>query len=98
MDRILIIGATGYIGKYMAKASVSLGYPTFAFVRPSTAAPYSSKSQMLQQFRDDGIVILEVGYSNVIKVLHFMIKSVMVCLNFNKKIRQYIMIYNHHKV
>ncbi|XP_057814680.2 isoeugenol synthase 1 [Cryptomeria japonica] len=59
MNRILIIGATGYIGKYMAKASVSLGYPTFAFVRPSTAAPHSSKSQLLQQFRDDGIVILQ---------------------------------------
>ncbi|GLJ37803.1 hypothetical protein SUGI_0768590 [Cryptomeria japonica] len=59
MNRILIIGATGYIGKYMAKASVSLGYPTFAFVRPSTAAPHCSKSQLLQQFRDDGIIILQ---------------------------------------
>lgn len=65
MNRILIIGATGYIGKYMAKASVSLGYPTFAFVRPSTAAPHSSKSQLLQQFRDDGIVILQVSDSNL---------------------------------
>ncbi|GLJ35070.1 hypothetical protein SUGI_0705620 [Cryptomeria japonica] len=56
MNRILIIGATG---KYKANASVSLEYPTFAFVRPSTAAPHSSKSQLLQQFRDDGIFILQ---------------------------------------
>ncbi|GLJ35071.1 hypothetical protein SUGI_0705630 [Cryptomeria japonica] len=59
MNRMLIIGAAGYIGKYMAKASASLGYPTFAFVRPSTAAPHSSKSQLIQQFRDDGIIILQ---------------------------------------
>ncbi|GLJ34628.1 hypothetical protein SUGI_0696490 [Cryptomeria japonica] len=32
MNRILIIGATGYIGKCMAKAGVSLGYPIFAFL------------------------------------------------------------------
>ncbi|KAH9289687.1 hypothetical protein KI387_033804, partial [Taxus chinensis] len=59
MNRILIIGATGYIGKYMANASVSLGYPTYAFVRPSSAVPRSSKSTLLQKFRDDGIHILE---------------------------------------
>ncbi|KAH9289677.1 hypothetical protein KI387_033794, partial [Taxus chinensis] len=59
MNKILIIGATGYIGKYMANASVSLGYPTYAFVRPSTAAPHSSKSSLLQKFREDGIYILQ---------------------------------------
>ncbi|KAH9289683.1 hypothetical protein KI387_033800 [Taxus chinensis] len=43
----------------MANASVSLGYPTYAFVRPSSAVPHSSKSTLVQKFRDDGIHILE---------------------------------------
>ncbi|KAH9290251.1 hypothetical protein KI387_034368, partial [Taxus chinensis] len=60
-NKILIIGATGYLGKYMVNASVSLGYPTYAFVRPSSASPSSSKSELLQQFRDNGIHILQ-GY------------------------------------
>eukprot|EP01018_Ginkgo_biloba_P022288 Gb_11711 [translate_table: standard] len=57
--RILIIGATGHIGRYMAKASVSLGYPTFAFVRPSTAAPDSPKAALLGDFTACGIHILQ---------------------------------------
>jgi len=62
MNRILIIGGTGYIGKYMAKASVSLGYPTYVLVRPSTAAaPDSFKEILLQEFKDIGIHILQVS-------------------------------------
>lgn len=60
MNRVLIIGGTGYIGKYMAKASVSQGYPTYVLVRPATAAdPDSFKAKLLQQFKDIGIHILE---------------------------------------
>jgi len=59
MNRILIIGGTGYIGKYMAKASVSLGYPTYILVRPATAAPDSFKAKLLQEFKDIGIHVLQ---------------------------------------
>lgn len=60
MNRILIVGGTGYIGKYMAKASVSLGYPTYVLVRPATvAAPNSFKAKLLQEFKDIGIHILQ---------------------------------------
>eukprot|EP00253_Pinus_taeda_P033066 PITA_33066 len=59
-NRVLIIGGTGYIGKYMAKASVSQGYPTYVLVRPATAAGLDSfKGKLLQQFKDIGIHILE---------------------------------------
>eukprot|EP00253_Pinus_taeda_P024666 PITA_24666 len=59
-NRVLIIGGTGYIGKYMAKASVSQGYPTYVLVRPATAAAIDSfKAKLLQQFKDIGIHILE---------------------------------------
>ncbi|KAJ6733848.1 ISOEUGENOL SYNTHASE 1-LIKE [Salix koriyanagi] len=33
-SRILIFGATGYLGSYMVKASLSMGHPTYAYVRP----------------------------------------------------------------
>ena len=63
MNRILIIGGTGYLGKYLAKASVSQGYPTFVLVPPTkaTAQLDSSKDKLLQEFKDNGIHILEVS-------------------------------------
>jgi nucleoside-diphosphate-sugar epimerase len=61
MNRILIVGGTGYLGKYLAKASVSQGYPTFVLVRPArAAAPDSSKDKLLQELKDNGIHILAV--------------------------------------
>ncbi|KAL8110435.1 hypothetical protein AgCh_026231 [Apium graveolens] len=33
-SKIMIVGATGYLGTYMAKASVSLGHLTYAYVPP----------------------------------------------------------------
>jgi nucleoside-diphosphate-sugar epimerase len=69
MNRILIIGGTGYIGKYMAKASVSLGYPTYILVRPATAAPDSFKAKLLQEFKDIGIHVLQVSeYSRLLPI------------------------------
>jgi nucleoside-diphosphate-sugar epimerase len=58
MNRIFIVGGTGYIGKYFAKASVSQGYPTFVLVHPArAAAPDSSKDKSLQELKDNGIHI-----------------------------------------
>jgi nucleoside-diphosphate-sugar epimerase len=31
-SHVLVLGATGYIGKYIAKASAQLGHPTFILV------------------------------------------------------------------
>eukprot|EP00253_Pinus_taeda_P011336 PITA_11336 len=59
MNRILIVGGTGYLGKYLARASVSQGYPTFLLVRPATAASLdSSKENLLHELKDNGIHIL----------------------------------------
>lgn len=51
-SRILIVGATGYIGTHVAKASVLLLHPTFALIRPSSS---SSKLALLQSL---GITLL----------------------------------------
>ncbi|GLJ35049.1 hypothetical protein SUGI_0705370 [Cryptomeria japonica] len=58
-NRILIIGGTGYLGKYMAKASISLNYPTYVLVRPESLAPNSSRAGKLQELTDMGIRILQ---------------------------------------
>ncbi|XP_054806329.1 isoeugenol synthase 1-like [Prosopis cineraria] len=47
-SKILIVGATGYLGEYMVKASLSLGHPTFAYVRPIHTSTHLSKLHHLQ--------------------------------------------------
>ncbi|XP_024538712.1 bifunctional pinoresinol-lariciresinol reductase 2 [Selaginella moellendorffii] len=36
--RVLIIGCTGYIGRFITNASIRLGYPTYLLVRPEVAS------------------------------------------------------------
>ncbi|KAK1360277.1 Isoeugenol synthase 1 [Heracleum sosnowskyi] len=58
--KIMIFGATGYLGTYMAKASVSLGHPTYAFVRPIKSHDLQpSKLQLLKEFESLGITIFQ---------------------------------------
>jgi len=58
-SRILVVGATGYIGKFIAKASARLGHPTFVLVRPdTTAVPNSARKALLDSFTAAGITIL----------------------------------------
>jgi uncharacterized protein YbjT (DUF2867 family) len=57
-SRILIIGATGYIGRHVAKASLALGHPTFLLVRDSTASSKPEKAQLLDSFKASGANIL----------------------------------------
>jgi len=85
MNRILIVGGTGYLGKYLAKASVSQGYPTFVLARPATAATHdSSKEKLLQELKDNGIHILAGSLDdhnslvNAIKQVDIVISSVAV--------------------
>jgi hypothetical protein len=48
---VLVLGARGYIGKYIAKASAQLGHPTFILVQPATldSSKKESYSTHLQQ-------------------------------------------------
>ena len=60
-SRILIIGATGYLGRHVAKASLDLAHPTFLLVRESTASSNSEKAQLLESFKASGANILHVS-------------------------------------
>jgi len=58
VSRILIIGATGYIGRHVAKASVALGHPTYLLVRDSPASARPERAQLLDSFKASGANIL----------------------------------------
>ncbi|KAG6626852.1 phenylcoumaran benzylic ether reductase Betv6-like [Carya illinoinensis] len=58
-SRILIIGGTGYIGKFIVEASTRAGHPTFALVRESTLSdPNPSKRELVQKFNNLGVTLL----------------------------------------
>ncbi|KAJ8772508.1 hypothetical protein K2173_027685 [Erythroxylum novogranatense] len=54
-SKILIIGGTGYIGKFIVEASVKEGHPTFVLVRESTV---SAKGHLLEKFKNLGVTIV----------------------------------------
>ncbi|KAF3441085.1 hypothetical protein FNV43_RR19371 [Rhamnella rubrinervis] len=55
--KVLIIGRTGYIGKFIVEASAQAGHPTFALVRESTI--YNpEKSKFIQSFKTSGLNLL----------------------------------------
>ncbi|GLT73428.1 hypothetical protein SLA2020_452890 [Shorea laevis] len=56
-SKILVIGGTGYIGKYIVEESAKAGHPTFALVRESTASN-PEKSQVIESFKSSGVTIL----------------------------------------
>ncbi|GLT73431.1 hypothetical protein SLA2020_452920 [Shorea laevis] len=56
-SKILIIGGTGYIGKYIVEESAKAGHPTFALVRESTASN-PEKSQVIESFKSSGVTLL----------------------------------------
>ncbi|KAK9291736.1 hypothetical protein L1049_019685 [Liquidambar formosana] len=58
-SKILIFGATGYLGKYMVKVSVSMGHPTYAYVRPIKPNTNPSKQQLHRELESMGVTIFE---------------------------------------
>lgn len=55
-SKILIIGGTGYIGKFIVQASTFAGHPTFILVREATLYnPAPHKSDLIQNFRNSGV-------------------------------------------
>ncbi|XP_076941983.1 phenylcoumaran benzylic ether reductase Pyrc5-like [Bidens hawaiensis] len=56
-SKILIIGGTGYIGKYIVEASAKAGHPTFILVRESTLSN-PSKSQVIESFKKSGVTFI----------------------------------------
>jgi len=56
-SKILIIGGTGYIGKFVVEASAKAGHPTFVLVRENTTS-HPEKSKLLDNFKNLGVTIL----------------------------------------
>ncbi|KAL8059046.1 hypothetical protein ABFX02_03G061700 [Erythranthe guttata] len=56
-SKILIIGGTGYIGKFVVEASAKSGHPTFALFRESTIAD-PVKGKIVEGFKNSGVTIL----------------------------------------
>ncbi|KAA8545986.1 hypothetical protein F0562_020563 [Nyssa sinensis] len=56
-SKILIIGGTGYIGKYIVEASAKSGHPTFALLRESTVSS-PAKAEIIKSFKDSGVTII----------------------------------------
>lgn len=62
-SRILIIGGTGSIGRYIAKASIANGHATFVLIRDSTPSN-PQKAQLLESFKASGITLLHGSLDN----------------------------------
>ncbi|KAK4751723.1 hypothetical protein SAY87_020521 [Trapa incisa] len=56
-SKILIIGGTGYIGKFVVEASAKSGHHTFALVRESTLSD-PAKSKVVEGFKSLGVTIV----------------------------------------
>ncbi|CAL8994883.1 unnamed protein product [Prunus brigantina] len=54
--RIFIVGATGFIGRFVAEASLDAGQPTYVLVRPGPLDP--SKADIIKALKDRGAIIL----------------------------------------
>lgn len=62
-SKILIIGATGYIGKYLVEASAKNGHPTFAMFRESAASD-PRKAAILEDFKNLGVTFVYADLSD----------------------------------
>ncbi|XP_042477284.1 phenylcoumaran benzylic ether reductase Betv6-like [Macadamia integrifolia] len=70
-SKILIIGGTGYIGKFIVEASAKSGHPTFALVRESTASD-PAKAQLLESFKNSGVTLVHgdlYDHESLVKVI-----------------------------
>ncbi|TQD81953.1 hypothetical protein C1H46_032500 [Malus baccata] len=56
-SKILIIGGTGYIGKFVVEASAKACHPTFALVRESTVKD-PAKANLIEKFKNLGVTLL----------------------------------------
>lgn len=54
--RVLIVGATGFIGQFVTESSLDAGRSTYVLVRPSACGP--SKAKIIKAFQDKGAIIL----------------------------------------
>jgi nucleoside-diphosphate-sugar epimerase len=60
-SKILVFGGTGYLGLHMVKASLSMGHPTYAYVRPVKPYTNPSKLDLLKEFESMGVTVFQVN-------------------------------------
>ncbi|KAK1324810.1 Isoeugenol synthase 1 [Acorus calamus] len=59
-SKILVIGATGYIGKHLVRASMAAGHPTTVLIRAETLASTDpSKQSLFKEFESIGVKIVK---------------------------------------
>ncbi|KAB1212669.1 Leucoanthocyanidin reductase [Morella rubra] len=54
--RTMIVGSTGFIGRFVAEASLDSGRPTYLLVRPGPASP--SKTFIINSLQEKGAIII----------------------------------------
>lgn len=57
-NRMLIIGATGFIGRFVTESSLATGHTTYVLVRSGLVTP--SKAKTIRALQDNGAIILHV--------------------------------------
>ncbi|KAD3641607.1 hypothetical protein E3N88_30831 [Mikania micrantha] len=62
-SRILVVGATGYVGKRIVKASLAQGHPTHILTRREIGFDIE-KVQMLLTFKEQGARLVEGSFSD----------------------------------
>ncbi|XP_058092058.1 phenylcoumaran benzylic ether reductase Pyrc5 [Magnolia sinica] len=56
-SKILFIGGTGYIGKFIVEASAKSGHPTFVLIRESTVSD-PTKATLIENFKNHGVTLV----------------------------------------
>jgi nucleoside-diphosphate-sugar epimerase len=67
-SKILILGGTGYLGKFIVEASAKAGHPTFALIRESTVS-HPEKSKIIESFKSSGVTLLYVCIFQIYNIL-----------------------------
>ncbi|KAJ1384958.1 NmrA-like domain [Sesbania bispinosa] len=62
-SKILIIGGTGYIGKFIVEASAKAGHPTYALVRESTITD-PAKAKIIDNFKALGVHLVPGDFND----------------------------------
>ncbi|XP_044465800.1 isoflavone reductase homolog [Mangifera indica] len=62
-SRVLVVGATGYIGRRIVKASLAQGHTTYVLQRPEIGLDIE-KVQMLLSFKKEGAILVEGSFSD----------------------------------
>jgi len=66
-SKVLVIGVTALIGKFVVEASAKSGHPTFALVAPPSTPSDAAKVDLVEGFKSLGVhVVLVRSYSRAI--------------------------------